>query len=239
MIGAIVFDFGQTLVDSSEGFRAAEKEAQEKAFVALGLTDREGFLSVYRAIRTALHARSRFSRKAILEELFRHYGRDPDPLLLEGWETDYWRRVKTMTRVFPEAEDVLRKLLERAYRLALITNAQGQREEGKHRLGDYPELERLFEVIVVAGEGGIPPKPDPAPFRRCLDTMGLAPEEAIYVGDDWRIDVRGAEAVGMHPVWLKHRLVQRNWPAVETAAPVIDSLDALLDIEKLLKGVKK
>ncbi len=83
-----------------------------------------------------------------------------------------------MTRVFPEVEDVLRTLQGRAYRLALITNTQGQREEGKHRLGDYPELERLFEVIVVAGEGGIPPKPDPAPFRLCLDTMGFAPEEA-------------------------------------------------------------
>ena len=239
MIRAIVFDFGQTLVDSSEGFRAAEKEAQEKAFAALGLADREEFLSVYRAIRTAFHARSHFSRKAILEELFRHYGRDPDPLLLEQWETDYWQRIEAMTRVFPEAGEVLRRLLERAYRLALITNTQGQREEGKHRLGNYPELEHLFEVIVVAGEGGIPPKPDPAPFRLCLDKMGLAPKEAAYVGDDWRIDVRGAEAVGMHPVWLKHRLVRRNWPTVETVAPVIDSLDALLDIEKLLKGAKK
>ena len=239
MIRAIVFDFGQTLVDSSEGFRAAEKEAQGKAFAALGLSDREEFLSVYREIRSAFHARSRFSRKAILEELFRHYGQEPDPPLLEGWETDYWRRVQAMTRVFPEAEGVLRKLLEKAYRLALITNAQGQREEGQHRLGNYPELERLFEVVVVAGEGGIPPKPDPAPFLLCLEMLMLAPKEAVYVGDDWQIDVRGAGAVGMQPLWLKHRLVQRNWPAVETAAPVIDSLDALLDIEKLLKGVKK
>ena len=239
MIRAIVFDFGQTLVDSSGGFRAAEKEAQEKAFATLGLADREEFLSVYRAIRTAFHGRSRFSRKAILEGVFHHYGREPDPLLLEGWETDYWQRVQAMTRVFPEAGEVLRKLKEMAYRLALITNAQGQQEEGRHRLANYPELERLFEVVVVAGEGGVPPKPDPAPFRLCLDKLGLRPEEAVYVGDDWRIDVCGAEAVGMQPLWLKHRLVRRNWPAVETAAPVIDSLDALLDVENLVKGARK
>jgi HAD superfamily hydrolase (TIGR01549 family) len=239
MIRAIVFDFGQTLVDSADGFRTAEREAQEKAFAALDLTDREEFLSVYRQIRAAFHARSRFSRRAILEELFRHYQRDPDPLLLERWETDYWQRIKAMTRVFPEAEEVLRKLRERAYRLALITNTQGQREEGRHRLGNYPELERLFEVIVVAGEGGIPPKPDPAPFLLCLEKLGITPDEALYVGDDWRIDVRGAEAVGMQPVWLKHRLVRRNWPVVETAAPVIDSLQPLLDIENLMAGGKK
>jgi len=239
MIRAIVFDFGQTLVDSSEGFRLAEKEAQEKAFAALGLTDREAFLSAYRAIRTGFHARSRFSRKAIFEEVFRRFGKNPDLLLLERWENDYWRRVQAMTRVFPETGEVLRTLRERAYRLAMITNAQGQEEEGQHRLGNYPELEHLFEVVVVAGEGGIPPKPDPVPFLICLEMLGLAPEEAVYVGDDLRIDIQGAEAVGMRPVWLKHRLVQRNWPAAETAAPVIGSLDLLLDVENLLKAVKK
>jgi FMN phosphatase YigB (HAD superfamily) len=69
--------------------------------------------------------------------------------------------------------------------------------------------------------------------------MGIAPEEAVYVGDDWRIDVRGSEAVGMHPVWLRHRSVRRNWPAVETRVPVIDSLARLLDGEGLIEGGKK
>ncbi len=157
--------------------------------------------------------------------MFRHYGREPDPALLEQWETEYWERIKAMTRVFPEAEAVLTALRGR-YRLALITNAQGQKEEGKHRLGNYPELERFFEVIIVAGEGGVPAKPDPLPFRLCLEKLGIDPDEAVYVGDDWRIDVCGSEAVGMHPVWLQHRSVQRNWPQVETSAPVIDGSGA-------------
>lgn len=238
MIRAIVFDFGQTLVDSADGFRTAEKETQRKASVALGLADGEAFLAVYREIRSRLHARSDFSRKRILEELFRHYGRSPDSALMERWETEYWEKVKVMTRIFPEAEAVLTALGGR-YRLALITNAQGQTEEGKHRLGNYPELEKFFEVIVVAGEGGIPAKPDPLPFRLCLDRLGIAPNDAVYVGDDWRIDICGSEAAGMHPVWLRHRLLRRNWPQVKTAAPVIDSLEGLIDIERLVPGEKK
>jgi FMN phosphatase YigB (HAD superfamily) len=234
MIKAIVFDFGQTLVDSSEGFRLAEKEAQQKVFAALELADSGEFLEVYRATRGTFHARSQFSRKAILAELFRRYDRDAEPALLMTWESEYWERVKAMTRIFPDALEVLQKLRERAFRLAMITNAQGQEVEGQHRLVNYPELECFFEVVVVAGEGGIPPKPDAAPFRLCLDLLRLAPEEAIYVGDDWRIDVEGSKAVGMRPVWLKHRLVRRNWPTVDTAAiPVIDSLEALLD-ERIL-----
>jgi HAD superfamily hydrolase (TIGR01549 family) len=238
MIRAIVFDFGQTLVDSADGFRTAEKEAQRKSCAALGPEAGEGFLEVYREIRSRFHARSDFSRKRILEAVFRHYGQEPDTALLEQWEAGYWERIKAMTRVFPEAEAVLTALRGR-YRLALITNAQGQTEEGKHRLGNYPELKRFFEVILVAGEGGVPPKPDPLPFRLCLDQLGIAPDEAVYVGDDWRIDVCGSEAVGMHPVWLRHHSLRRNWPQVETAAPVIDGLERLLDIERLVPGGKK
>jgi hypothetical protein len=40
----------------------------------------------------------------------------------------------------------------------------------------------------------------------------------------------------MHPVWLRHRLLLRNWPQVETEAPVIDSLERLLDVERLITG---
>lgn len=235
MIRAVVFDFGQTLVDSAEGFRTAEKEIQQKAYAALGLDNPEGFLDAYRGIRSAFHARSDFSRRAILEGVFRHCGRVPDPALLEVWEAAYWEKIHTMTRLFPETQEVLQALQGRGYRLALITNAQGQMVEGKHRIGRYPELVLFFELIVVAGEGGIPAKPDPLPFRICLEKMGIAPDKAVYVGDDWRIDVLGSEAVGMHPVWLRHRLVRRNWPAVETRrVPVIDSLERLLDVEKLI-----
>jgi len=238
MIRAIVFDFGQTLVDSADGFRTAEKDAQRKSCAALGLTAGEEFLTVYREIRSRFHARSDFSRKRILAAVFRHYGRESDPALLERWETAYWERIKAMTRVFPEAEAVLTALRDR-YRLALITNAQGQTEAGKHRLGKYPELKRFFEVVVVAGEGGIPAKPDPLPFRLCLEKLGIAPGEAVYVGDDWRIDICGSEAAGMHPVWLRHRSLRRTWPQVETAAPVIDHLENLLDVERLISGEEK
>ncbi len=234
MIRAVVFDFGQTLVDSSEGFRAAERELQDKAAALLSPPTGEGFLEIYRQIRSRLHNRSVFSRRTLLEELFRQYGRPFDPAVIEGWETGYWERVKSMTRPFPETETVLEKLLTRGYRLALISNTQGQRKEGRHRLSNYPELERFFEVIVIAGEAGIPAKPDPAPFCLCLEQLALAPEETVYVGDDLRIDVGGSVSVGMHPVWLRHRTVTRNWPEAETAAPVIDSLEPLLDLEGLI-----
>ena len=78
MIKAVLFDFGQTLVDSADGFRGAEKQAQEKIFRNLSLTSWEEFLSNYRRIRKDFHAKSQLSRKAIWEEVYWYYCREPE-----------------------------------------------------------------------------------------------------------------------------------------------------------------
>ena len=237
MIRAIIFDFGQTLVDSADGFRAAEKEAQAKIYSdLLSISDvesREAFLDVYRSIRKKNHDSSIFSRIATWHAVYRHYKVEPDRVRLESWETSYWEKVKSDTRLFPETRQVLDKLSAN-YRLALITNTQGQKTTDTHRLSLYADLENFFEVIIVAGEGGVPPKPDPTPFRLCLKNLGLVHSEAVYIGDDWRIDVLGAKNAGLCPVWLKHHSVHRNWPVVETSVPIITSLKPLLDLNEVL-----
>ena len=230
-IKAIIFDFGQTLVDSANGFRRAEKQAQERLFKDLGLTLRDEFLENYRRIRKQFHEQSNFSRKVIWNEVYFYHCRPADPDLLARWEDDYWETVKANTKLFPEAEKVL-EALNSQYTVALITNTQGQTT---HRINQFPELEKYFKVVIVAGEGGIPPKPDPEPFRMCLEKLGLNPSEAVYVGDDFRIDIRGARDAGLYPIWLKHYSVKRNWPKVETTAPVISSLDELLELEKFFQ----
>lgn len=234
MIRAIIFDFGQTLVDSADGFRTAEKEAQKKLcghlFPDKTADDaREIFLPVYRRMRKSFHERSEFSRAVLWRALFDEFSVPPDPAVVERWETDYWARVKSMTTPFPETLAVL-ALLSENYLLSLITNTQGQRAAGNHRIALFPDLETYFHTIVVAGESGVPPKPHPAAFRACLEKMGLAPGEAVFVGDDYRIDIGGARDAGLHPVWIQHRTVQRNWPAVETDVPVITALDQLARI---------
>jgi 2-haloacid dehalogenase len=54
---------------------------------------------------------------------------------------------------------------------------------------------RRFRDIVVSGEEKLL-KPDPAIYHRALDRFGVKPAEALFV-DDRRINVDGAEAVGM------------------------------------------
>lgn len=233
MIKAVIFDFGQTLVDSATGFRKAEKEAQEKLITNLGLTVREDFLALYRRYRKEFHDCSNFSRSSLWQEIFYYYCVAVDFDRLVQWETEYWETVKNNTSLFPEANEVLAELRSR-YEIAMITNTQGQKSTGTHRISLYPELEKFFSVIIVAGEAGIPSKPDPQAFHQCLKILEISPSEAVYVGDDWRIDICGARDAGLHAIWLRHQAVQRNWPEIENPGPVITRLDELLELDKLL-----
>ena len=234
IVRAVVFDFGQTLVDSAGGFRAAEKQLQARLLAGLPGVDPEPFLEYYRQQRFEFQQRSDFSRKALCLAVLDHYGHPADPAVVEAWETDYWESVRANTREFPEARGVL-QTLKLSFRLGLVTNTQGQGREGTHRLGDFPELIAHFDAVVIAGEAGVPEKPALRPFRMCLERLGCLPEEGVYVGDDWRIDLCGARGAGMHAVWLQHRSTRRNWPSVAGEFPVIGSLDELLQLPLLLE----
>lgn len=234
MIDAILFDFGQTLVNSADGFRAAERDAQQKLYADLAGVSWDAFIECYRHARKTLHDQSRISRVDLWRAVYAAFKREPDLAQLVGWEGEYWQTVNRHTAPFPEAMVVLEQLQPR-YRLGLVSNTQGQADHAGHRLHEFPELERFFEVAILAGEGGIPPKPDAKPFQLCLERLGVKPQAAVYVGDDLRIDIGGARGVGMQPVWLKHHTVTRNWPAADAEVSVIRSLEALLDMAAVLQ----
>lgn len=62
-------------------------------------------------------------------------------------------------------------------------------------------LAHHFAVSVAAHQAGCA-KPDPAIFRAACAALGVAPHEAVYVGDDVLLDVKGAQQAGLRAVWL-------------------------------------
>jgi putative hydrolase of the HAD superfamily len=68
------------------------------------------------------------------------------------------------------------------------------------------QLEKLglaarLDVIMTSGEAGVT-KPNPGIFTAALKKAGVAADEAVYVGDQYEIDVLGAEATGMTGVLI-------------------------------------
>jgi putative hydrolase of the HAD superfamily len=96
----------------------------------------------------------------------------------------------------------LRRLAHRGVKLGIVSNADGTIEEQLKR-GQICQVGEGLGVPVLAiidsGVVGVQ-KPAAAIFRHALDPIGVPPENALYVGDTVRYDVRGARAAGLVPV---------------------------------------
>ncbi len=62
-------------------------------------------------------------------------------------------------------------------------------------------LAQHFHTSIAAHQFGLA-KPDAAIFHAACDALNVAPEQAVYVGDDLLLDVDGAQKAGMLGVWI-------------------------------------
>jgi putative hydrolase of the HAD superfamily len=62
-----------------------------------------------------------------------------------------------------------------------------------------------IDVVAVSEEVGVR-KPRAEIFHATLERLGVAPEEALHVGDRLEADVRGATELGMATVWITRRV---------------------------------
>jgi putative hydrolase of the HAD superfamily len=101
---------------------------------------------------------------------------------------------------FPEdAAATLDALRASGKRLAVVTNGPVEWQSRKLRtlgLADY------FDDVLISEAEGIS-KPDTRIFARALERCGVAPHEAMFVGDHPEIDVAGARAAGLVAVWKR------------------------------------
>ncbi len=111
------------------------------------------------------------------------------------------------------------------HRLGLVTN--GPRDMQREKLSAVG-LDDHFETAVFAGDGA-PAKPDPEPFHRALDDLGVSPERAVHVGNSLRTDVAGARAAGLRAAWIPDGdgAVGEDFPPDPEPDYHLDGFDAL------------
>ena len=133
---------------------------------------------------------------------------------------------RTMLRPRPGAVETLRELRRRGYRLGLITVCSG----------DVPELwsetpfTDLFDATVFSCDVGLH-KPDPQIYRLACERLGVAPEEAMFVGDGANDELAGAERVGMRAVLIHRPGQEPPWDEVrDWHGPRITTVPELLSV---------
>jgi 2-haloalkanoic acid dehalogenase type II len=117
-------------------------------------------------------------------------------------------KVDQAMEVFSEArnqvtpfEDVHPMLARLRGRVALGSVSNGVADLDAIGLAHY------FQVSIAAHSFGTA-KPDPAIFHAACDALGVAPAEAVYVGDDPALDVEGAQQAGLRAIWMNRSALE-------------------------------
>lgn len=85
--------------------------------------------------------------------------------------------------------------------MTLFTYGMGSVQRNKIR---GLNLNQLFSVVICTDEIGHDYwKPSSLPFIIALELLGVVPD-AIYIGDNAQKDFVGANAVGIHTIWLRN-----------------------------------
>ncbi|HLI80820.1 MAG TPA: HAD family hydrolase [Candidatus Binataceae bacterium] len=210
-VSALLFDFGGTLAFLDFEVLAAEFSRPHRKLDALKLEHAEY------AGRAAIdhHLMSQKSRdpNAAYEDFFRAW------MTTAGIPQDEFADISTRFRemhseacmwriVRDGTHDALERLKSAGFKLAIVSNADGRVAGDAKRLG----LAKFFDVIIDSQVVGVE-KPNPKIFQLALDALNAPPDEALYAGDIYSIDMLGARAariagklIDQHDMyhWVEH-----------------------------------
>jgi putative hydrolase of the HAD superfamily len=110
------------------------------------------------------------------------------------------RQHKWEFKAYDDTLPVLKDLKNRSLIIGLVSNVVQDMEPTYTELGIQPYL----DFKVTSSEVGCD-KPRPEIFMAALDKANVKPEESIFVGDQYHLDIVGARGVGIKAV-----LIDRN-----------------------------
>lgn len=123
---------------------------------------------------------------------------DPETIrALVEWRRRYNLPVGLWNLPDPEAESALKLARDAGCATGVISNSNGSARSILEETGLAAHLDFILDSAVVGVE-----KPDPRIFRMALDQARVKPEEAVYIGDLYSVDVLGARRVGLEAILL-------------------------------------
>jgi len=206
MIKAVFFDYYNTLVDHDPPREVTHskllgemgvKISPEELLRPIMLAD--DFLSKEHS-QKSLAKRSKEEVAAIYGRyqamILREAGLEASPELI-GNILKRWMSIGMKMALYDDVAPALDGLKERGLTLGLISNVDRDISADYERLG----LGNWLEVKVISKDVGFN-KPHPEIFQVAVKEAGVKPAEAIYVGDQYDIDIVGANGAGMRGILI-------------------------------------
>ena len=205
---AILFDWAYTLVDLvCEDDRAAflkmmkflkDKDVELPEFELIFSAYQDLFYGLIKESRQT-HREANF--ETVLRYLFFKYHIEIEDRT--SWKDIlivYYKVIHGVRLVYPDVVNTLKILWESGIRMGVIsntTNPEFIKEEELRQTG----LNTYFEFTIFSS--GTPyRKPHASIFHAAISRLNMEAENILFVGDDLKMDVMGAQSVGMSTAWL-------------------------------------
>ncbi|HEX5416800.1 MAG TPA: HAD family hydrolase [Chloroflexota bacterium] len=159
-----------------------------------------------------------------------------DTLMMEVTEEKDATATTQRADPFPGAADLIRDLRAAGYLIALVADTRPGTYRNflrQHNLYD------AFDVFAISEELDCE-KPDPRMFQHALTGLGIAPEEAhrvVMVGNNLARDVRGANALGITSIHVRHNDRYPAHPADAAEQPRFVALSCA-EVGELIRGLE-
>ncbi|KAF5644918.1 hypothetical protein F52700_2399 [Fusarium sp. NRRL 52700] len=199
----VFFDLDNTLFDHQKSLNCAIS-AVRTTFPVLGETPLDVLAEKYNEALKAVYGRH--LRNEIAQEdqsaekiklFFKSLGlEEPDSECITRFRSVYITEYRMKRSAMPGSIQVLTKLRNNGYRIAIITNGptESQIEKAK-AIGVFD----LVECVITSEEVGHP-KPDGRIFQYALEKLDVQPDHAYMVGDSVEADIKGALDAKITPI---------------------------------------
>jgi putative hydrolase of the HAD superfamily len=127
--------------------------------------------------------------------------------------------------VFADVAPAMARFAAVGIRLAIVSNWVW---DGPRLVAELGLADR-FSTIVISDRVGYA-KPHPAIFRAALEAVGVAPGQALHVGDSYAKDVLGATGVGMAAMLLDRDAQPAAGEALVHDGPAVTEVRDLIEV---------
>lgn len=198
---AVLFDLDDTLINWRQAEDGAMGDLARAEFASLGVAEAEvrrvyaGVMEEnFRAFRANRQWWYVADRLRLLVQRLAVEDRIAADHLTERFKVCVHERLQLLDGALP----ALAAARGGGRKVGMLTNGPALVQRPKVNAMD---LERHFHFVGISGELGAW-KPEPEAFRRALAPLGVAPHEALMVGDSLDFDLEPAKALGMQTAWV-------------------------------------
>ena len=153
-----------------------------------------------------------------------------DPTVIPAIQTEL-REMDRVTSLwsftYPWVRAALDALSAMGCSMSIISNADGRVREELEQVDLLGYFEQVFDSALVGCA-----KPDERFFDHALSALALKPEQCVYVGDVFYIDVLGANRAGIAAIHLDPGGLYADWPGyrLPSIAELPGALESGLDL---------